>query len=112
MIAQVLWLMQELPDADVHDFQVLLDARKNNTYVHLTFVDDSGATITPSNWAELRKAILAGKPVGNLGTTLSEKGGNPAENVRESKPNDRDKGQDKDKERERDNNGRGNGSNP
>jgi hypothetical protein len=112
IIAQVLWLTQEIPDADFNDFQTLLEAKKNNTYTGLPIVDDSGATITPSNWGELRKAILAGKQVGNLGTVMSDNGGdttpgdhegNDKENVKENHG--------KDREKERKNPGAGNGNN-
>lgn len=111
VIAQVLWLTQEIPDADIGDFQILLDARKNNTYSGLPFVDDSGVTITPSSWAELRKAVLAGKPVGNLGTVMSDRGANTAEDRQEDRSKDKDKVKEKDKEKERENKGLGNGNN-
>ena len=111
VIAQVLWLTQEIPDANIDDFQILLDARKNNTYTGLPFVNDSGITVTPSSWSELRKAILAGKAVGNLGAVMSDRAANTAEEHQEPRSIDKDKDKEREKAKERENHRSGNGNN-
>ena len=75
VIAQALWLTREIPGGDVADFQALLLAKQNGDYTGFTLEDNS----TPKNWAELRKAISAGKKLGNLGTVMKEN--NPSSNA-------------------------------
>ena len=106
VIAQVLWLTQEIPGGgNLDHFQALLAAKESGIYTDLPFVDENGATITPKNWAELKNAILSGKPAVNLGSVMSnkkndDKGDNPK--------NDHDNNKDKDKEKDNS----GNGPNP
>ena len=66
MIAQVLWLSNEIPEGSLADFQTLLIARQNNEYSGI-LVDGS----TPQNWSELRTAILEGKKVKKLGNVMA-----------------------------------------
>lgn len=83
VIAQVLWLTQEIHGGgDLDDFRTLLVAKQSGIYTDLPFVDEDGARITPKNWGELRNAILAGRPIVNLGTVMSsinndDNSGNP-----------------------------------
>lgn len=103
VIAQVLWLTQEIPGGgDLEDFRTLLAAKKSGVYQDLPFVDENGATIIPKNWGELKNAILSGKPVVNLGSIMSNKkekdNGNNQNNDSENK---------KDKDKEKNNNGNG-----
>ena len=77
VIAQILWLTHEIRGGgDLDDFQALLAARQRGIFTDLPFVDESGATITPKNWGELKNAILSGKPVVNLGSVMSNKNDN------------------------------------
>ena len=93
VIAQILWLTQEIPGGgDLEDFQTLLNAKQTGIYADVPFVDENGATITPKNWGELRNAILSGKPVMNLGAVISNKEGNdPVNDPNTDHENNRDK---------------------
>ena len=97
VIAQVLWLTQEIDGGgDLDDFQILLTAKQSDVYTGLPFEDKDGATITPKNWGELRNAILAGKPIVNLGTVMSSKNNDDNSN---NPNNDHENNRDKDKEK-------------
>lgn len=99
VIAQVLWLTSEIPDRSLADFQALMLARENGDYTEFRLED--GTTI--KNWGQLRKAILDGKKVANLGSVMSIKDNNDqgAANVPE-------KNQDKNKDKEKDKTNNGN----
>lgn len=106
VIAQLLWLTKEIPDSSLEDFQTLLQAKQQGDYTGFAFVDENGKTITPKNWAELRKAILAGKKIGHLGRMLSNKDDGLNMNI----PNkDQNKDDNKEKNKDKGNNGNGNG---
>lgn len=100
VIAQALWLTREIPGGDVADFQALLLAKQNGDYTGFTLEGGS----TPKNWAELRKAISAGKKLGNLGTVMKES--NPSSNAPANDNKDKEKG----KEPEKGTNGNGGNS--
>jgi hypothetical protein len=109
VIAQVLWLTQQIPGGDVADFQALLFAKQNNDYTSLPFdlVDENGTTITPKNWGQLRKAILDGNQVDKSNNTVSNQNNGNDQNHENNKNKDKDK-KDKDKDNSG-NNEKGNG---
>ena len=103
VIAQVLWLTQEIPGGgNLDDFKTLLTVKQSGIYTGLPFVDENGATITPKNWGELRTAILAGKPIVNLGTIISSRNNDDNGN---NPNNDHENNKDKDKEKNHHENG-------
>jgi hypothetical protein len=95
VIAQVLWLTDEMSDGNVDDFNALLLARETNDFSGLRLEDGT----TPKNWGQLRKAILDGKKVRSLGSVMSDQDNDARGN---------NAVQDKEKNKQKDNNGNGN----
>jgi hypothetical protein len=103
VIAQALWLTSEIPGGDLEDFQALLLARQEGDYTGFELEDGS----TPTNWAQLRKAIFEGKKVGNLGSILTSHENNAGGTA---PANDIIRDKEKDKEQEKSDNGNGGNS--
>lgn len=96
LIAQALWLTKQL-EGNSEVFQKLLTARETGNYSDFTFDG-----VTPKNWGQLRKAILAGKKVDKPGNAASD------QNNKDNKDKDKDKDKkDKDKDKDKSNNGKG-----
>lgn len=108
LIAQALWLTKEIPGGSLEDFQALILARETGDCTGFKLEDGT----TFSNWGQLRKAILDGKRVKNLGNVMSNKdnpgNGNDPEN---SQADNQDQNKDKDKEKSNNGNGNNNGGN-
>jgi hypothetical protein len=98
VIAQALWLTMEL-GGNSEDFQALLLAKENGDYKDYAIVDEEGTITTPKSWGQLRKAILDGKKVTNLGIVRSNQDNNGNGNIK-----------DKDKDKNKDKNNKGNGN--
>jgi hypothetical protein len=95
-IAQVLWLTTKMQgDADL--FKALLLAKETGDFRSIILDDGT----TPENWTQLRKAVVDGKKMGNLGGVIS--------NNNNGNGNNKEKNNNKDKDKS--NNGRGNGNN-
>ena len=104
VIAQALWLTVRL-EGNAQVFQALLRAKKTGDYTAFTL--DDGAT--PKNWGQLRKAVLDGKKIDNLGSVMSNN--DNGNNTDSNKDKNKDKEKDKDKDKNKDNGGNGNGNN-
>jgi hypothetical protein len=102
VIAQALWLTQQVPEGDLEEigddlaiFKAFLFAKQNNDY-HYFILNDS---TTPTNWGQLRKAILDKKnSVGIVISNHDNNGNHGNEN-----------GNNKDKNKDKNNNGNGYG---
>lgn len=107
VIAQALWLTTKL-EGNAEVFQALLRARETGDYKEFVLEDDT----IPRDWAELRKAILDGKRVKNLGSVMSDQDNGNGNNPDQNQGNNQDKGKEKDKEKDKnkDNGGNGNGN--
>ncbi len=113
VIAQALWLTLKL-EGNAEVFQALLHAKEIGDYTNFAF-DKNGTRIIPKNWAELRKAIMAGEKMDNLGTIMSAKDkshANKDDGNSNSDGNGHGNGKDKDKSNNGhgNNNGQGNGN--
>ena len=89
VIAQALWLTVKL-EGNSEVFQALLLAKETGEYD--TIVLNDGTTV--KNWGQLRKAILDGKKISNLGTVMSNKdnGNNQSKDKEKDNKQDKDKG--------------------
>lgn len=107
VIAQALWLTRKL-DGDATVFLAILTAKQTNDFSDFTMPDGS----SPTNWGQLKKAILDGAKNGNLGVVMSAKnnnGNNNGNGHSNGNNNGNGKGKDKDKEKEKDKSNNGNG---
>jgi len=95
IITQALWMTTKL-EGDAEVFKALLLAKETGEYDGIIF--DDGTSV--KNWGQLRKAVMDGKKMGNLGNVMSNKDNNG--NVNGNK-------QDKDKKDKKDDNGNGGG---
>jgi hypothetical protein len=97
VIAQALWLTLKL-EADSQVFELILDAREKNDYGELYQYFEDG--VMPTNWGQLRKAILTQEKKSSVGTVISN-----------NTANGNGQSQDKEKGKDKENNGAGNGEN-
>jgi len=68
IIAQALWLTKKL-GGDSEDFLAILDAKKTEDFSAFALEDGT----TPTNWGQLRKAILDGNKKSSLGIVVIKK---------------------------------------
>lgn len=111
VIAQVLWLTRKL-DGDASVFLSILTAKQNNDFSDFTLTDGS----SPTNWGQLKKAILGSGKNGNLGLVMSDKNKNDNHNGNSNNgngngnANNNGNNKNKDKEKDKNNNGNGGGN--
>jgi hypothetical protein len=111
-IAQALWLTKKL-GGDSTTFADLIFAKQTGDYSAFALNGDDTA---PKNWGQLRKEILNGVKIGNLGSVMSNKDpqANPDPEKSQDKAKDlnkdqsKDKGNDKSKDKSNNGNGEGN----
>ncbi|HSL43551.1 MAG TPA: hypothetical protein VK897_08970 [Anaerolineales bacterium] len=110
VITQALWLTSEIPEGSLADFEMLILARETGDYS--AFKLEDGTAI--KNWGQLRKAILEGKEVANLGSVMSNKDNNGNGNTNDpaqNQVNNKDKEKQKDKEKSKNESGNSDGGN-
>lgn len=105
VLAQILWMTQNLEGGDSGDFLWLVRAKQTGEFEGATFED--GTTV--KNWAQLQKALMDGKKIGNLGSVMSNKDTNVNANS-QSDEKDKEKKDNNRKEKDSGNNGNGTGN--
>lgn len=98
VIAQALWLTRQM-GGDAKDFQNVLLAKQNGDYSKFSgYLLEDGSS--PTNWGELRKAILKADKKNGSTIAVSDQNNNG---------NNKEKNKDKDKEKEKKNSGKDKG---
>lgn len=107
-IAQALWLTQQIPEGSLPEignkldvFEALLAAKESGDYSSFTFIDESGATITPKNWGQLRKAVLEHKKIGKSKNAPSNQSNDNKDKKNKADKKDKGSGNNKDKQKKK-----------
>jgi hypothetical protein len=95
VIAQALWLTTKLA-GNVEVFEALIDARESGDFSAFTLEDGSA----PTNWGQLRNAILKKDKKNSVGVVISNSNGNGSEN---GNGNHSDKNNNKEKDKDKNN---------